>query len=146
MIVFLPFFKILFIHRDTERERQRHRQTEKQAPCREPDLGLDPGAPGLGPGLKAVLSHWATRAALLSFIFSYDLVFIGILGVYYMSETFSQIFHIVPLHSKPSQKHFGSHFIEILELSPLVSISVCWPEINYNTRFETLCSVLDKPL
>ena len=33
--------------RDTEREReretQRHRQREKQAPCREPDVGLDPG-------------------------------------------------------------------------------------------------------
>ena len=26
-----------------ERERQRHRQREKQAPCREPDMGLDPG-------------------------------------------------------------------------------------------------------
>ena len=35
--------------RDTERERQR----EKQAPCREPDVGLDPGTPGSRPGLKA---------------------------------------------------------------------------------------------
>ena len=26
------------------RERQRHRQREKQAPCREPAVGLDPGA------------------------------------------------------------------------------------------------------
>ena len=34
--------------RDTqrERERQKHRQREKQAPCREPDVGLDPGTPG----------------------------------------------------------------------------------------------------
>ena len=34
--------------RDTERERERwrHRQREKQAPCREPDVGLDPGTPG----------------------------------------------------------------------------------------------------
>ena len=40
--------KILFILRDTERERegQRHRQREKQAPCREPDMGLDPRTPG----------------------------------------------------------------------------------------------------
>ena len=27
--------------RDTEK--QRHRQREKQAPCRDPDVGLDPG-------------------------------------------------------------------------------------------------------
>ena len=33
--------------RDRERERQRHRQREKEAPCREPDVGLDPGSPGL---------------------------------------------------------------------------------------------------
>ena len=38
---------------DIERERQRHRQREKQAPCREPDVGLDPGTLGSGPGLKA---------------------------------------------------------------------------------------------
>ena len=35
------------------RERQRHRQREKQAPCREPDVGFDPGTPGLCPGPKA---------------------------------------------------------------------------------------------
>ena len=38
--------------RDT-RERQRHRQGEKQPPCREPDVGLDPGTPGSCLGLKA---------------------------------------------------------------------------------------------
>ena len=40
--------------RDTQRERekQRHRQREKQVPCREPDVGLDPGTPGSGSGLK----------------------------------------------------------------------------------------------
>ena len=44
--------------RDTQRgERQRHRQREKQAPGREPDMGLDPGSAGSGPGLKAVLNH-----------------------------------------------------------------------------------------
>ena len=32
--------------RERERERQRHRQREKQAPCREPNVGLDPGSPG----------------------------------------------------------------------------------------------------
>ena len=37
----------------TERERQRQRQREKQAPYREPDVGFDPGSPGLYPGPKA---------------------------------------------------------------------------------------------
>ena len=48
---------------------QRHKQREKQAPCREPDMGLDPGSPGSCPGLKAVLNHWATGAALGIYIF-----------------------------------------------------------------------------
>ena len=39
--IYLFILKILFIH-----ETQRHRQREKQAPCREPDVGLDPGTPG----------------------------------------------------------------------------------------------------
>ena len=46
--------------RERERERQRHRQREKQAPCREPEVGLDPGSPGSCPGPKAgtkPLSH-----------------------------------------------------------------------------------------
>ena len=47
--------------RDREREREREREAEtqaeeKQAPCREPDVGLHPGSPGSGPGLKAVLN------------------------------------------------------------------------------------------
>ena len=44
---------------EREREGQRHRR-EKQAPCREPDMGLDPGIPGSCPGPKAgakLLSH-----------------------------------------------------------------------------------------
>ena len=43
-----------------KRERERDRQREKQAPCREPDMGLDPGSPGSCPGPKAgakPLSH-----------------------------------------------------------------------------------------
>ena len=63
--MFLIFFKDLFIYdRKREREREReaeiHRQREKQAPCREPDVGLDPGTPGSCPGPKAgpkPLSH-----------------------------------------------------------------------------------------
>ena len=42
---------------EKERERQRHRQREKQAPCREPDVGLDPGSPVSCLGLKAVLNR-----------------------------------------------------------------------------------------
>ena len=44
-------------------ERQRHRRREKQAPCLEPEVGLDPGTPGLRPGPKAgaiPLSHPGT--------------------------------------------------------------------------------------
>ena len=51
-------------YRERERERQRHRQREKQAPCREPDMGLDPGSPESHPGLQAALNCCATRAAL----------------------------------------------------------------------------------
>ena len=58
----LNFFKrfSLFIHetqREGEREVQRHRQREKQAPCREPDVGLNPGSSGSGPGPKVALNH-----------------------------------------------------------------------------------------
>ena len=49
--------------RERENERQRHRQREKLAPCREPNVGLDPGPPGSCPGLKVVLNRWATWAA-----------------------------------------------------------------------------------
>ena len=42
--------------RDTKRERD-NRQREKQAPHREPEVGLDPGSPGSGRGLKAVLNR-----------------------------------------------------------------------------------------
>ena len=58
MVLFF-FLKILFIH-ERHRERERQRQREKQAPCREPDVGLDPGTTGSCPELKAdaqPLSH-----------------------------------------------------------------------------------------
>ena len=59
----LSFLKdfYVFIHEGhREKERQRPRQREKQAPCREPDVGLDPGTLGLQPDPKAdaqPLSH-----------------------------------------------------------------------------------------
>ena len=37
--------------RDTERGRERQRR-EKQAPCKEPDMGFYPGAPGSQPEPK----------------------------------------------------------------------------------------------
>ena len=60
LFIYLKKYFIYFFMRETEGEReierQRHRQREKQAPCREPDVGLDPGFPGAGPGLKAALN------------------------------------------------------------------------------------------
>ena len=65
--------------RDTQREREREREREAQTqaegeagsiPCREPDVGLDPGSPGPHPGLKAALNPSTTQAALY-FVFSY---------------------------------------------------------------------------
>ena len=52
LLFFFKDFIYLFM-RDTERERQR----EKQAPCREPDMGLDPGSPESHPGPKVALNH-----------------------------------------------------------------------------------------
>ena len=47
------FFNYLFIHeRHTQRETETQAEGE-QAPCREPDMGLDPGSPGSCPGPKA---------------------------------------------------------------------------------------------
>lgn len=46
--------------RDTERETEAQAEREKQDPCREIDVGLDPGSPGSLPGPKAgakTLSH-----------------------------------------------------------------------------------------
>ena len=37
--------------KDTEREAETYAEGE-QAPCREPDVGLDPGTPGSRPGPK----------------------------------------------------------------------------------------------
>ena len=57
---------------ERERERQRHRRREKQAPCRESDVGLDPGTPGSRPGPKAgakPLSHPGIPKILFYFIF-----------------------------------------------------------------------------
>ena len=71
-LVFEDF--IYLFMRDTER-RQRHRHREKQAPCRESDVGLDPGTPGSRPEPKAgaqSLSHTGvpeTQFLLFTFFF-----------------------------------------------------------------------------
>ena len=51
--------------RGREAESQRYRPREKQAPCREPDVGLDPGCSGSHPGLNAAPNCCTTRAALI---------------------------------------------------------------------------------
>ena len=43
--------------RETDRHTHTHRHREKQAPCREPNVGLDPGSPGPCPGLKVALNR-----------------------------------------------------------------------------------------
>ena len=63
ILFFYFFFKrfYLFIpERPTEREAKTQAEREKQAPCREPNVGLDPGTSGSCPGPKAgakPLSH-----------------------------------------------------------------------------------------
>ncbi|KAM8933217.1 putative aspartate aminotransferase, cytoplasmic 2 isoform 2-T2 [Lycaon pictus] len=56
--------KIFLAYRETQRkrERQRHRQREKQAPCREPNVGLDPGSPASPTGLQAGLNRLGPKA------------------------------------------------------------------------------------
>ena len=50
------FIKDFIYSSETHTEREAETQAEgKQAPLREPDVGLDPGTPGSGPGLKAAL-------------------------------------------------------------------------------------------
>ena len=61
LLGFFFFFKdfIYLFMRDTQRDRkaERHRQREKKAPCREPDVGLDPGSSGSCPELKVALNR-----------------------------------------------------------------------------------------
>ena len=69
LFIFKDFIHSWHTHTHTEKEReremQRHRQREKQAPCREPDVGLDPGSPGSRPGPKAGAKPLATQGSLI---------------------------------------------------------------------------------
>ena len=61
--------------RERERKRQRHRQRQKQAPCREPDMGHDPGTPGSCPRLKVdaqPLSHQGGFFFLRFYLFIHE--------------------------------------------------------------------------
>ena len=53
------FFKDFIYSSKTQRHRERKAETQAEGEagsCREPDVGLDPGSPGSGPGLKAALN------------------------------------------------------------------------------------------
>ena len=54
-VAFLFCLRFYLFMRDTHRERERQR--EKEAPCREPDMGLNPGSPGSCPGVKVALNR-----------------------------------------------------------------------------------------
>ena len=57
LFFFLDFIYLFMRDTHTEGGGQRHRQREKQAPCREQDVGLDPGSPGSGPGPEVALNR-----------------------------------------------------------------------------------------
>ena len=61
--------------RDTER--QRHRQREKQAPCREPNVGLDPGTPGSHPEPKADAQSLSHPGVPYVWLLLLNIMFIG---------------------------------------------------------------------
>ena len=72
ILLFFFNFYLFMIVTHWERERWRYRQREKQAPCREPDVGLDPGSPGSHPGPKAgakPLRHPGIPQEILLFIY-----------------------------------------------------------------------------
>ena len=62
--------------RDTQRERQRHRQREKQAPCKEPDVGLNPGTSGSRPRPKADAQPLSHPGVPHSFFFFKDFIYL----------------------------------------------------------------------
>ena len=43
--------------RDREKERERHRQRKRQVPCREPNVGLDPGLQDHSLGQRQALNR-----------------------------------------------------------------------------------------
>ena len=51
-LFFIFFIYDRHTHREGEREAEPQAEGEAGSPCREPDVGLNPGSPGSGPGLK----------------------------------------------------------------------------------------------
>ena len=64
----------------------------------ETNVGLDPGSPGPGLGLKAALNRWATQAALHSFFKSYLLKPKSSLNIYGQCCLISSLLMHVPSH------------------------------------------------
>ena len=72
------------------RDTERHRRREKQTPCREPDVGLDPGTPESRPGPRAgakLLSHQGIpqRLFFIASLYLNEFVLIGILSSKFFS-------------------------------------------------------------
>ena len=115
MVSFFLRFIYSFIQREW-RERQRHRRREKQAPCREPNVGLDPGSPGPHPRLQATLNRCATGAAQLSWFLMKNLL---------SSRLFLAAFKIfsLTLVSEVWLKYvFGFMFLGLIHLLESVSL------------------------
>ena len=53
---FLKYF-IYLTEAEIAKESTSGEEREKQVPYRKPDVGLDPGSPGSGPGLKVALNR-----------------------------------------------------------------------------------------
>ena len=62
----LFFYKDFIYSWERKKEKQRHTQREKQAPCREPNVGCDPGSAGSCPGLKASTKPLSHPGSLIS--------------------------------------------------------------------------------
>ena len=123
---------------DTLRERWRHRQRQKQASCREPNMGLDPGTPGLRPGPKAgakPLSHPGIPTTVHSFCFCVP------------GNTYTNLCTPVHLHMHPAcrgahsshrgtQTHMDTARLQLTreisapEASFSTSDAPCWPTLD----------------
>ena len=77
LFIFYLFFLILFIYdRHTVREREEETQAEGEAGSmhREPDVGFDPGSPGLCPGPRQVPNCCATQGSQSPWYFYRDYI------------------------------------------------------------------------
>lgn len=104
--------------------------------------------------MQEIISKWVNNEwlfLLVSFIFSYGLVFTKVPGIHCMAEIIGRYLCVVLLHQKKKKNVKSSLasrfiFIEVFELSTSVCILVCWPEIDLNTFVELSVQFSDKPL